>query len=114
VDAVDWVSLPNTLGMSQHGDGGIVGTKPYVSTGNYIHRMSPFCGNCRYDHRQATGDDACPFTTLYWDFLDRHHQLLKKNHRMGMQLKNLERKRKGGEISKIRSAADALKRKLRE
>ena len=114
VDAVDWVSLPNTLGMSQHGDGGIVGTKPYVSTGNYIHRMSPFCGNCRYDPRQATGDDACPFTTLYWDFLDRHYRQLKKNHRMGMQLKNLEKKRKEGEIDEIRSAADALKRRLRE
>jgi deoxyribodipyrimidine photolyase-related protein len=100
--------------MSQHGDGGVVGTKPYVSTGNYIHRMSPFCGDCRYNPRQAIGDDACPFTTLYWDFLDRHYRLLKKNHRMGMQIKNLETKRNKGEIDEIRSVADALKRRLRD
>ena len=113
VDAVDWVSLPNTLGMSQHRDGGVVGTKPYVSTGNYIHRMSPFCIDCRYNPRQATGDDACPSSKLYWDFLDRHYRQLKKNHRMGMQIKHLEKKRNAGKIDEIRSAADSLKRRLR-
>ncbi len=111
-DAVDWVSLPNALGMSQHAEGGIVGTKPYVSTGNYINRMSNFCGSCPYNYQAATGKDACPFTTLYWDFLDRHHEQLKQNHRMAMQLKNLDRKRKSGDIEAIRKQARQTKSRL--
>ena len=109
VDAVDWVSLPNALGMSQHGDGGIVGTKPYVSTGNYINRMSNFCRNCKYDYRQATGEQACPFSTLYWDFLDRHYKQFKSNNRMSMQMKHVDTKRKKKQMSEIREAADQLK-----
>jgi len=103
-DAVDWVSLPNALGMSQFGDGGIVGTKPYCASGRYIDRMSDHCRRCRYDPTRSTGDDACPFTTLYWDFLARHEELLRQNHRMGFQLANLERK-KGGELDRIRRRA---------
>ena len=110
VDAIDWVSLPNALGMSQHADGGIVGTKPYVSTGNYINRMSNFCRDCPYNFREATGDQACPFTTLYWDFLDRHYDRFKRNHRMSMQLKHVDKKRQSAEIRDIRLAADRLKR----
>jgi (6-4)DNA photolyase len=94
-DAIDWVSLPNVLGMSQYGDGGIVGSKPYAASGNYIARMSDYCRGCRFDPRQATGEDACPFTTLYWDFLARHRDRLRHNRRMGFQLKNLARKTKG-------------------
>lgn len=108
VDAVDWVSLPNTLGMSQFGDGGVVGTKPYVATGKYIDRMGPHCRGCRYDPKRAEGDDACPFTTLYWDFLDRHRERFAKNHRMTMQLKNLERKN-DDELDRIRRRARGLK-----
>ena len=93
VDAVDWVSLPNTLGMSQYGDGGVVGTKPYCATGAYIHRMSNFCGSCPYDYRETVGEKACPITTLYWEFLDRHYDKLKDNRRMGFQIRNLEKKR---------------------
>ena len=111
VDAVDWVSLPNALGMSQHGDGGIVGTKPYVSTGNYINRMSNFCRNCKYDYRQATGEQACPFSTLYWDFLDRHYKQFKSNNRMSMQMKHVDTKREKKQMSEIRAAADQLKSK---
>ena len=107
-DAVDWVSLPNVLGMSQYGDGGIVGTKPYAASGNYIDRMSDHCAGCRYDPGKATGEDACPFTTLYWDFLSRHRNRLKGNRRMGFQLKNLDRK-DDGERRMIRRQADALK-----
>jgi len=91
VDAVEWVELPNTLGMSQFGDGGLMASKPYVASGKYIQRMSNHCKGCKYDPAQSIGPRACPFTTLYWDFLERHETLLKKNPRMAMQLKNLAR-----------------------
>jgi deoxyribodipyrimidine photolyase-related protein len=91
VDAVEWVELPNTLGMSQYADGGLMGSKPYIATGNYIQRMSPHCKGCRYDPALRSGEAACPFTTLYWDFLMRHEALLAKNPRMALQVKNLAR-----------------------
>lgn len=91
VDAVEWVELPNTLGMSQYGDGGVMASKPYVATGKYIQRMSDHCRGCRFDPAEATGPDACPFTTLYWDYLLRHESQLRGNQRMSMQLKNLAR-----------------------
>jgi deoxyribodipyrimidine photolyase-related protein len=92
VDAIDWVSLPNAFGMSQHADGGVVGTKPYIASGRYIARMSNYCKGCRYDPTRATGTDACPFTTLYWDFLDRHRKRLADNPRMRYPLQNLAAK----------------------
>ena len=91
VDAVEWVELPNTLGMGQFGDGGLMASKPYVATGKYIQRMGGPCANCRYNPALREGDEACPFTTLYWTFLMRHETLLKPNPRMAMQLKNLAR-----------------------
>lgn len=110
-DAVDWVSLPNALGMSQHGDGGVIGTKPYAASGNYINKMSDYCRHCRYDPRKAAGDDACPFTTLYWDFLARHAKRFAANPRMKYQYVNLARKDRG-ELAMIRSRAEALKAEL--
>ena len=109
LDAVDWVSVPNVLGMSQHGDGGIVGTKPYAASGAYIDRMSDYCRACRYDPKQATGERACPFTTLYWDFLNRHRKRFAANQRMAMQMRNLAR-RDAGDITEIRRAADSVRR----
>jgi deoxyribodipyrimidine photolyase-related protein len=91
VDAVEWVELPNTLGMSQYGDGGLMASKPYIASGKYIQRMGNHCKGCRYDPAQATGPTACPYTTLYWDFLMRHETLLAGNPRMGMQVRNLAR-----------------------
>ena len=91
VDAVEWVELPNTLGMSQYADGGVMASKPYIATGQYIARMSPYCKSCRFDPARRTGDTACPFTTLYWDFLMRHEQRLAGNPRMALQVRNLAR-----------------------
>ncbi|MFM8377899.1 MAG: cryptochrome/photolyase family protein [Planctomycetia bacterium] len=108
VDAVEWVELPNTLGMSQFADGGVMASKPYCATGAYIDRMSNACKGCRYKPTVATGPEACPFTTLYWDFLARHEKLLRKNQRMTMQLKNLDRK-PAADLKAIRRQADAFR-----
>jgi deoxyribodipyrimidine photolyase-related protein len=110
VDAVEWVELPNTLGMSQFADGGVMASKPYVASGKYIQRMSNYCRGCRYDPTAATGETACPFTTLYWDFLRRHARLLSANPRMTMQLKNLERLGKGEQNAIEQQADDTANR----
>ncbi|MCM2311227.1 MAG: cryptochrome/photolyase family protein [Steroidobacteraceae bacterium] len=91
VDAVEWVELPNTLGMSQYGDGGLLASKPYVATGKYIARMSNYCAGCRYRPDRAHGDDACPYTTLYWDFLARHRERFARHPRLALQVRNLDR-----------------------
>ncbi|MEO1292408.1 MAG: cryptochrome/photolyase family protein [Pseudomonadota bacterium] len=110
LDAIDWVSLPNVLGMSQHGDGGVVGTKPYTASGAYIDRMSDCCRGCRFDPKQASGEKACPFTALYWDFLAEHRERLRGNQRMAMQLRNLVRKE--DELPAIRKVADGIRQSL--
>ncbi len=91
VDAYEWVELPNTLGMSQFGDGGLLGSKPYISSGAYIDRMSDYCGHCRYNVKQRIGPDACPFNALYWDFLARHEDKLGGNPRLRMPYRNWHR-----------------------
>lgn len=108
VDAVEWVELPNTLGMSQYGDGGLMASKPYVATGKYIQRMGNSCAGCRYDPAQRVGERACPYTTLYWDFLMRHEQRLAGNPRMAMQLKNLARLSEADRAA-VRQRAEAIR-----
>jgi deoxyribodipyrimidine photolyase-related protein len=110
VDAVDWVTLPNTFGMVMHADGGQVGTKPYASTGKYIDRMSDYCAGCRFKPEQRTGPDACPFTTFYWDFLARNADRFKRNPRMTLMLKSLERLPEA-EQTAIASHAEALRQR---
>jgi deoxyribodipyrimidine photolyase-related protein len=91
IDACDWVMVPNVIGMAVHADGGKLMTKPYASGGAYINRMTEHCKGCAYDPKLRVGENACPFTTLYWDFLDRHKDDFAKNHRMGQQLQGLKR-----------------------
>lgn len=106
LDAYEWVELPNTLGMSQFGDGGLLGSKPYVSSGAYINRMSDYCRHCRYDVNQRVGDDACPFNALYWQFLDRHRDKLGDNHRLAMPYRNWDRQT---DAARDETRAQALK-----
>ena len=92
IDAIEWVEITNTRGMSQFADGGLVATKPYVSSGNYINKMSNYCKDCHYKVSNKTEDDACPFNSLYWNFLDDKKEFFKDNHRMNMMLSLLEKK----------------------
>ena len=90
-DAFEWVEAPNTLGMSQYADGGLLGSKPYAASGSYIHRMSDYCGGCAYDVKARSGTGACPFNRLYWDFIDRHAARFASNPRMAQSVRTLER-----------------------
>lgn len=110
VDAVEWVELPNTLGMSQFADGGLMASKPYAATGKYIQRMGNHCARCPKDPTKATGENACPFTTLYWDFLMRHEGELRKNPRMALQVRNLDRLTDERKTA-LREAAEAVRAK---
>ena len=87
IDAIEWVEMTNTRGMSQFADGGIVGTKPYVSSASYIDKMSHYCGSCYYEKKKRVGDKACPFNSLYWNFYDKNEDKLAKNPRIGMMYK---------------------------
>ena len=91
IDATDWVMVPNVIGMGLHADGGIMMTKPYISGGSYISKMGQYCKGCAYDPKVRVGENACPFTTLYWSYLDEHQDKFKKNHRMFQQLNGLKR-----------------------
>lgn len=105
IDAIEWVEITNTRGMSQFADGGIVGTKPYVSSANYLHKMGHYCGDCAYDHKKKHGEGACPFNSLYWNFYDRHRERLENNPRIGMIYRTWD-KMDGDERAKILEQAE--------
>jgi deoxyribodipyrimidine photolyase-related protein len=106
VDAYDWVMQTNVIGMGQFADGGILASKPYASSANYINKMSDYCGNCCYNYGDRTGEKACPFNFFYWDFLDRHREKLKSLGRMNLVLGNLKRM-EAEELKKIRALAQS-------
>lgn len=91
IDAIEWVEMPNTRGMSQFADGGVIASKPYVSSGNYINKMGDHCAGCHFDVKTRSGDKACPFNPLYWHFMERHRARLEKNPRIGMVYRNWDR-----------------------
>ncbi len=107
-DAYEWVEAPNTVGMSQFADGGLLASKPYVASGAYIDRMSDYCSGCAYDVKAKAGPNACPFNYLYWDFIARHHDRLKGNPRMAQMVRSYGRfsEERKGEIAA--DAADFL------
>ena len=107
-DAYEWVELPNTLGMSQFADGGLLGSKPYAASGAYIDRMSDYCRHCRYNVKKRVGDDACPFNALYWDFLIRNQDKLGRNQRLAMPFRNWERMKPADRDATRRQAATYL------
>lgn len=92
VDAFEWVELPNTLGMALHADGGLMASKPYAASGKYIKRQGNHCKHCRYKPEKMTGNNACPYNSLYWQFIDRHNEKFKNNPRMNLTLSNWQRK----------------------
>ena len=107
VDAYEWVELPNTLGMALYGDGGIMASKPYAASGKYLQKQGNHCSKCRYSPNKQTGEDACPYNSLYWHFIDRHSERLASNPRMGLILGNW-RKRDEGEKRAITAWAEHL------
>lgn len=111
VDAWEWVVTPNVLGMALHADGGVLASKPYAASANYLNTMSDCCAACQYDPKQATGQDSCPFNSLYWDFLARHRKRFAKNARMRLMLSNLDKKPKS-ELNAVRRRARSVLRDL--
>ncbi len=105
IDAIEWVEITNTRGMSQFADGGIVGTKPYVSSANYINKMSDYCKNCHYNYKLKTGENACPFNSLYWRFYAVNEDKLASNNRIGMMY-NVWRKKSDEEQNELINQAE--------
>ncbi|MGK7915538.1 MAG: cryptochrome/photolyase family protein [Prochloraceae cyanobacterium] len=112
IDAYDWVMQTNVIGMGQFADGGLLASKPYASSANYINKMSDYCGACQYKHNKRTGENACPFNYFYWDFLARHRDKLKSLGRMNLVLSNLD-KISADELEKMRSLAHSYREKIK-
>lgn len=109
IDAIQWVELTNTRGMSQFADGGLLATKPYVSSASYINKMSDYCSGCKYNHKLKTEENACPFNSLYWDYYERNREKLQKNPRIGMMYRVWDKMKNQEEILE---KADRLKANL--
>ncbi|WP_396178664.1 cryptochrome/photolyase family protein [Flavobacterium sp.] len=107
IDAIEWVEMPNTRGMSQYADGGILATKPYVSSGSYINKMSNYCGSCHYNVKDKLGEKACPFNSLYWHFLDEKKDYFANSQRMAMMM-SLLKKMKPAELAATKEKAISL------
>ena len=108
VDAYHWVTTPNVVEMGSYAHGAFA-TKPYVSSANYIDRMSDYCADCRYDSDATSEDGACPFNALYWDFLDRNEPHLRSNHRMGLMYSHVDAKRESDEMNRLRTRVETLR-----
>jgi deoxyribodipyrimidine photolyase-related protein len=111
IDAAEWVMVPNVIGMSQYADGGMLATKPYASGGAYIDRMSNHCKGCAYDRKKRVGEDACPFTVLYWDFFLRHQDRFVKNPRVARQVRAAQQL---ADRDELQATAVAIKGKLQK
>jgi deoxyribodipyrimidine photolyase-related protein len=107
-DAYEWVEAPNVIGMSQFADGGLLGSKPYAASGNYIHKMSDHCATCRYDVKKKTGEGACPFNPLYWDFLIRNRDKLRGNPRLGQVYSTWDKIAEDKKVAYLESAKAVL------
>jgi len=111
IDAIEWVEITNTRGMSQYADCGIVATKPYVSSGSYINKMSDYSTGCHYKISKKVEEDSCPFNSLYRNFLDDKRDFFKDNHRIAMMMSILEKK-STDEMTAIRGRASNILKNL--
>ena len=108
IDAFEWVEMPNTLGMSQFADGGQLASKPYVSTANYINKMSNYCEGCHYSKNERLGEKACPFNSLYWNFFITNTSKLEKNPRLAIVNKQI----RGMDINTIEDIKSQAKKHI--
>jgi deoxyribodipyrimidine photolyase-related protein len=108
VDAYHWVTTPNVVEMGMYGSG-VFATKPYAASANYVNKMSDHCSSCPYYHTKTTGEGACPFNSLYWDFLSRNEDDLRSNYRMGLVYSHVDDKREAGDMEAIRDRAEEVR-----
>lgn len=108
IDALQWVELPNTRGMSQFADGGLIATKPYAASGNYVSKMSDYCKDCHYQVRDKAGDRSCPLNSLYWHFMTRHRGRFERNQRIGMVYRNWDKMAVSTKSALLERAEDIL------
>ena len=104
IDAIEWVELPNTRGMSQFADGGLIATKPYAASGSYINKMSDYCSSCHYKVKERSTADACPFNSLYWHFMDRHREKFSNNPRTAMAYRSWDRMDSNNQLTTLQRA----------